>query len=115
MYAVVDSACLLANAFFVSNCMNEFEMKDLYNVSRKLAKALKSWNVIVDWTRPTLISALEDYGDMFQIQEGRVCRAPESEEWFTEDFIEGEFNYSFSPEVVAKMRTVISEQFHCEV
>jgi hypothetical protein len=110
MSAIIDSACVLANVFFLKGTINSFDLKTLHGVSRKLAYFLQPDNAIVDWTRPNLMVTFSEYRDMFQKRDDRVWRVEGAEELFTKDFIDLEFNSSLEPDVVQKMQRLIVEQ-----
>ena len=108
MCDVINSACLMANVFSQHSDSETFELRQFRAISITVQSKLQSLNVMVEWTRPSVMGAFECYSDMFVKKHGSVHRAAGSKELFSDDFVKEEFNAELSEEIVDGMKTAIS-------
>ena len=105
----IGSACLMANVFLACKDRESFRLREVRKIGDAVESRLKGHNVMVLWTRPAVLAAFHDYSDMF-VKHGReVHRKKSSQELFSEEFIDAEFNYKLPHPVVSGMRQAIQE------
>ncbi len=103
----IESACLMANLFVTCKERKSFRLHDVRTIGDEVEKRLRDQNVMVLWTRPSLLAAMHDYSDMFIMRGREVIRSEASEDLFTDDFVDEEFNSRLPASVVSGMREVI--------
>lgn len=111
MCMYLDSACFIANAFAVTK-RKSFSLPEMRIMTSEVQDALQDQNVVVDWTRQSVLSAFEYHSAMFVKERDEVCRADGADEFFTPEFMRNEFNCGLPETVVKRMQTTI--QSHIE-
>lgn len=106
MCEYIGSACLIANAF-ASSTKKSFALVELRFMAEKVESALASKNVVIDWTRNSVLSAFECHPAMFMKHQNEVYRSDNSAKYFTDDFMNLEFNCGLNVDVVQLMQKTI--------
>ena len=99
----------MANVFLACKDRTSFPLREVRRIGDAVETRLKQHNVLVLWTRPSVLAALHDYSDMFVKHDREVHRAEASRDLFSEDFIDAEFNFQLSGDIVAEMRKAIKD------
>jgi hypothetical protein len=105
----IDSACLMANVFLTCKDRNSFRLREVRRIGDAVEARLKHRNVMVMWTRPSVLAAFHDYSDMFVKHDRQVFRVESSQDLFSSDFIDAEFNFKLPQSVVSEMKDAIQE------
>lgn len=105
----IDSACLMANVFLTCKDRNSFLLHEVRSIGDAVETRLRSRNVVVMWTQPSVLSAVQDYSDMFVKEHREVRRAESSQDLFSSDFVDAEFNARLPKPIVSEMREAIRE------
>lgn len=105
----IESACLMANLFVTCKDRKSFRLHDIRTIGDEIEKRLRDRNVMVLWTRPSVLAAMHDYADMFVMRDREVIRTEDSDDMFTDEFVDAEFNFSLPDAVVSDMRRVIQD------
>ena len=66
MCKCIEPAFFMANAFVVCPERTSFELTDMRRMRDDVATALKDENVVIDWTRDSVMAALYYYRDLFR-------------------------------------------------
>ena len=106
MCMYVDSACFIANAFAVTE-RKSFSLPEMRVMTSEVQDALQDENVVVDWTRQSVLSAFEYHSSMFVKYQDEVCRAEDADKYFNPDFMKDEFNCGLPESVIARMQKAI--------
>lgn len=107
MCKYVGAACFIANTFAVTK-RKSFRLNVMHVMSERVEAALERENVIVDWTRQSVLSAFEQHSVMFEKRGDMVCRTESSDKYFDNSFMDSEFNCGLSQSLVKKMQEAIS-------
>lgn len=105
----IDSACLMANVFLTCKNRESFRLREVRQIGDAVENHLKNRNVMVMWTRPSVLAAFHDYSDMFVKHDREVYKVESSQDLFSPDFIDAEFNFKLPQPIVSEMRQAIRE------
>ena len=109
MDQVIDAACLLANIVLICKTRDKFSLNEVREVSIRLERELNKLKVTVNWNKPSVLEAFDLYDDIFKLSAGEVLKTNRFDYETLNNFINEEFNFRLSPEVLKTMRTTIEQ------
>lgn len=108
MCYVVDSECIIANAFFVKKEKNSLNLQELHRAISKVSASIAKYNAIVNWTKSELASACVNYRHIFIIKDQAIVKSPGfREDGLTEDYVNTVFNAALEPQIISEMRQTL--------
>jgi len=106
MCKCIEPALFMASVFVVCPDKRSFELTDMRRIRDDVATALQDENVVIDWTRDSVMAAFYYYRDLFR-------KADSAVEWVAADRDEGyvrdELGAGLPGSLVAKLRDAIRD------
>ena len=106
MCKCVDSACFIANTFAVTKSRS-LALIGMRSMVEEVENALQDKNVVIDWTRDSVLSAFEYHSLMFEKHRDKIYRTNDSAKYFQSKFMKQAFNCGLDEELVGTMQKAI--------
>lgn len=111
MCCVVDTPCLLVNAFMaLDQKRSSISLQELHNAVQKVSASIAKHDAIVSWDRPHLQAALYNYHDLFRKTNQEVSKTTGSEMFFSKKYVDTVFNGSLNSDVVQAIQDTFKNQ-----
>ncbi len=105
MCKYLDSACFLTNVFAVCESESSMDFAKLREVRDHVTHRLEAQNVVIEWTRTSVMGALESYSNLFDTRGNEVVWRGSKDR---ED-VKRSFDARFSESFVGALRDAILE------
>jgi len=102
---VVDTACLLANAFFVKKEMDSIPLSELRDAFRGVSASIAKFNAVISWTRSELDATLYIYQDIFRRTGTSISRVSGVD--LFSSYVDIVFNAGLKPEIVEEIQSTL--------
>ena len=106
MCQYLDSACFMANVFAACRDRSSITFTVLRKVRDDVANRLADQNVVIEWTRDSVMGALERYPNLFTSTGPEVTWLKSAEDVET---VTGSFDAKFSDAFRGELRQAIHE------
>lgn len=111
MCCVVDTPCLLVNAFIaVAPKRSTVSFEELQTAVQKVSASIAKYDAIVSWDKSHLQAALYNYHDLFQRKNYQISMAEGSDTFFSRNYVDKVFNRSLSSSLVTTIQDTFKAQ-----